>query len=742
MRIVFLGTPVDAVQPLRALVDDGHDVALVVTQPDRRRTRGAGVDPSPVKEAALELGLRVLTPEKARMVVDDVRSSGAELGVVVAFGQLLPVSLLEALPYGFVNLHFSLLPRWRGAAPVERAILAGDSETGVDLMRIDAGLDTGPVFARRRVAIDPAETAGELHLRLVEAGTELLRRHLPTIPNEDPEPQVGEPTYAEKLTVDEFRLDPQRAASDLARIARAGNPRPGAWLRVGGRRVKVWRAHEAPAPARGRARGDRRGRSAGNGERRARARRGPTGGQEDHDGHRLAVRAPGRRARRRPVSGRPPESSRRVALDALLRIEDGAYAHILLPPTLRNSGLEARDRALVTDLVYGTVRMQRALDVLLATVSNRGIGTLDPPVRAALRLGAYQLLIGVPAHAAVGETVEVVDPRARGFVNGVLRALARKGPPFRLSASDDVAAIAVRTSHPDWVVQMLVDGFGTADAIATLELDNAPPPVTLRVNPLLTTIDDLTAELVAAGADVQRGTLVPGALLLRHTGDLAALPAIAEGRATPQDQASQAVVAVLDPQPGERVLDLAAAPGGKATAAAERMGGSGLVVAADLHPGRVRTVLRAAERIGVRDTVATIVADGRSPAVRDGRVRPCTPRCALQWPRCAPPASRRALAGATGRRARPRRAATRPARGRGRRGATVRSSRVLRVHLVETRDRRDRRVGRGAPSGVRRRAPAVSAMAAARPGRRSAAFRRADRRHVRPQPDAARVRVT
>ncbi len=95
-----------------------------------------------------------------------------------------------------------------------------------------------------RVAIGPAETAGELHSRLVEAGTELLRRHLPTIPNEDPEPQVGEPTYAEKLTVDEFRLDPQRAASDLARIVRAGNPRPGAWLRVGGRRVKVWRAHE------------------------------------------------------------------------------------------------------------------------------------------------------------------------------------------------------------------------------------------------------------------------------------------------------------------------------------------------------------------------------------------------------------------------------------------------------------------------------------------------------------------
>ncbi|MDQ1456716.1 MAG: methionyl-tRNA formyltransferase [Actinomycetota bacterium] len=244
MRIVYFGTPVDAVPPLRALVDDGHDVALVVTQPDRRRTRGAGTDWSPVKRAAVDLGLPLRTPEKAREVVDDVRASDAVLGVVVAFGQLLPVSLLEALPHGFVNLHFSLLPRWRGAAPVERAILAGDPETGVDLMRIEAGLDTGPVFARARVPIGPLESAGELHGRLVEVGTQLLRAHLPSIPDAVPEPQVGEPTYAEKLGVDEFRLDPDRSAAELARVVRAGNPRPGAWFRAGGRRVKVWRARE------------------------------------------------------------------------------------------------------------------------------------------------------------------------------------------------------------------------------------------------------------------------------------------------------------------------------------------------------------------------------------------------------------------------------------------------------------------------------------------------------------------
>lgn len=248
MRLVYLGTPDDSVPPLRALVEAGHDIAMVVTQPDRRRSRGAGIDPSPVRLAADELGLSVRTPDKAREIVDDLRDSGAELGVVVAFGQLLPVALLEALPLGFVNLHFSLLPRWRGAAPVERAILAGDATTGVCLMRLVAGLDTGPVFAVREVAIEPNDTAGALRARLVEVGTQLLVEQLPALAAATPAPQVGEPTYAEKLTVDEFRLDPSRPAPELDRIVRAGNPRPGAWMTVGGRRVKVWQAHPIDPP--------------------------------------------------------------------------------------------------------------------------------------------------------------------------------------------------------------------------------------------------------------------------------------------------------------------------------------------------------------------------------------------------------------------------------------------------------------------------------------------------------------
>jgi methionyl-tRNA formyltransferase len=243
VRLAFFGSPDAAVPPLRALVAAGHDVALVVTQPDRKRGRGSALAPSPVKAAATELGLAVRTPQKAREVIDDVRAVAADLAVVVAFGQLLPGGLLDAVPNGFVNVHFSLLPRWRGAAPVERAILAGDSETGVCLMRIDEGLDTGPVYACTRVQIGGDETAGELRERLVEAGTALLVDRVETIPAATPSPQHGDTTYAAKLDNAEFRLDPfSRAASELARVVRAGNPRPGAWLTIGDDRVKVLRA--------------------------------------------------------------------------------------------------------------------------------------------------------------------------------------------------------------------------------------------------------------------------------------------------------------------------------------------------------------------------------------------------------------------------------------------------------------------------------------------------------------------
>src|SRR4029077_17512102 len=170
MRLAFLGTPEAAVPALRALVEDGHDIAVVITQPDRKRGRGGALVPSPVKAAAVELGLPV------EHDVDAVLGKGVELGVVVAFGKLGKAHVHDEVP--MVNVHFSLLPRWRGAAPLERAILAGDSETGVCLMELEEGLDTGPVYACESLPIGPEETAADLRARLVDAGTELLVRAL------------------------------------------------------------------------------------------------------------------------------------------------------------------------------------------------------------------------------------------------------------------------------------------------------------------------------------------------------------------------------------------------------------------------------------------------------------------------------------------------------------------------------------------------------------------------------------
>src|ERR1700722_21033494 len=165
-RLAFLGTPEMAVPPLRALVDAGHDIALCVTRPDRRRGRGSAVTPSPVKAAALELGLAVSHS------MEDVADAGVELAVVVAYGRIIPVSLLEQVP--MVNLHFSLLPRWRGAAPVERALLAGDRETGVCLMKVEEGLDTGPVYAVRTVPLDDVITLDALRRQLVSVASALV----------------------------------------------------------------------------------------------------------------------------------------------------------------------------------------------------------------------------------------------------------------------------------------------------------------------------------------------------------------------------------------------------------------------------------------------------------------------------------------------------------------------------------------------------------------------------------------
>ncbi len=218
-----------AVPPLHALHEAGFEIPLVVSRADKRRGRGGDLTPSPVKAAALELGIPVTTE------VDDVLDVEADLGVVVAFGRLIKPNVLAEL--AMVNLHFSLLPRWRGAAPVERALLEGDDETGVCLMALEEGLDTGGVYRRVVTPIADDDTADDLRRRLVSMGAELVVDALRAGLGE-PEPQVGEPTYAAKLSADDFRLDATRPAAQLLRTIRMGK----AWTEFRGKRLRIWDA--------------------------------------------------------------------------------------------------------------------------------------------------------------------------------------------------------------------------------------------------------------------------------------------------------------------------------------------------------------------------------------------------------------------------------------------------------------------------------------------------------------------
>jgi methionyl-tRNA formyltransferase len=235
-RLAYLGTPDMAVPPLRALVEAGHHVALCVTRPDRRRGRGGEVTPSPVKVAATELGLVVSHD------MDDLATAGVELAVVVAYGRIIPARLLELVP--MVNLHFSLLPRWRGAAPVERAILAGDRQTGVCLMKVEEGLDTGPVYAARSVPLDDTITLHALRDVLVTVASalvvEALAHGVSGLPA--PRPQEGEVTVAEKIGREDLHLDWSEPAVVLTRVVRLGR----AWTTFRGKRLTVLDA--APGP--------------------------------------------------------------------------------------------------------------------------------------------------------------------------------------------------------------------------------------------------------------------------------------------------------------------------------------------------------------------------------------------------------------------------------------------------------------------------------------------------------------
>ncbi|PRY21146.1 methionyl-tRNA formyltransferase [Aliiruegeria haliotis] len=245
MKIIFMGTPDFSVPALDALVEAGHEILAVYTQPPRPAGRGKKPRPSPVQARAEALGLHVHHPVSLRPQEekDAFAALGAEIAVVVAYGLILPRTILDAPIHGCLNIHASLLPRWRGAAPIHRALLAGDAETGICIMQMEAGLDTGPVLLREATPIGAEDTTADLHDRLAVMGGRLITEALDRITelSSEVQPEVGV-TYAEKIDKAEARIDWTRPAEDVDRQIRALSPFPGAWCEVEGERLKLLRS--------------------------------------------------------------------------------------------------------------------------------------------------------------------------------------------------------------------------------------------------------------------------------------------------------------------------------------------------------------------------------------------------------------------------------------------------------------------------------------------------------------------
>ena len=249
MKVIFAGTPDFAAAALKAIAAAGFEIPLVLTQPDRPKGRGMQLAPSPVKQAALELGLRVAQPEKLRNnteALQMLKEVEADVMVVAAYGLILPQDVLDAPKHGCLNIHASLLPRWRGAAPIQRAIEAGDAETGVCIMQMDIGLDTGGVVSEHRYAIQPTDTANEVHDALMNLGAEAIVADLQQLKAEGRLKSVKQPekgvTYAQKLSKEEARINWNESVAVIERKIRAFNPVPAAWVEYQGKPMKIWRA--------------------------------------------------------------------------------------------------------------------------------------------------------------------------------------------------------------------------------------------------------------------------------------------------------------------------------------------------------------------------------------------------------------------------------------------------------------------------------------------------------------------
>ncbi|CAG7622911.1 16S rRNA (cytosine(967)-C(5))-methyltransferase RsmB [Paenibacillus allorhizosphaerae] len=322
-------------------------------------------------------------------------------------------------------------------------------------------------------------------------------------------------------------------------------------------------------------------------------------------------------------AGTRKPSAREAALDVLVRIEqDRAYSNLLLNQTLQKHKLDKQDAGLATEIVYGTVQRLNTIDYFLEPFVNKGLGKLEPWVRSLLRLSFYQLLYldRIPDHAIVNEAVSIAKRRGHqgisGMVNGVLRSVIRRKAELMLPAGLPAdRRIALEQSHPEWMVRRWIAQFGEQLAERICAANNTPPRVSIRANKMKLGAGELAERLREGGLEAEPSAVSPAGVIVRGGGNMALTPEYAAGLYSVQDESSMLVAEWVDPQPGERVLDCCAAPGGKTAHLAEKMGDQGEIIACDMHEHKEKLIRDQAERLGLK-SIRTITADARKLAER------------------------------------------------------------------------------------------------------------------------------
>ncbi|MED5148161.1 16S rRNA (cytosine(967)-C(5))-methyltransferase RsmB [Pseudomonas aeruginosa] len=601
LRIVFAGTPEFAAEHLKALLDTPHRIVAVYTQPDRPAGRGQKLMPSAVKSLALEHGLPVMQPQSLRNAEAQAELAAlrADLMVVVAYGLILPQAVLDIPRLGCINSHASLLPRWRGAAPIQRAVEAGDAESGVTVMQMEAGLDTGPMLLKVSTPISAADTGGSLHDRLAALGPKAVVEAIAglaagTLHGEIQDDALA--TYAHKLNKDEARLDWSRPAVELERQVRAFTPWPVCHTSLADAPLKVLGASlEQGSGAPG------------------------TILEASRDGLLVACGEGALRLTRLQVPGGKPlafadlYNSRReqfAACQALAAVLAGrASLSGALPPQLDK--VAPRDRGLTQELAFGAARWQPRLQALAARLLQKPFKAADTDIHALLLIGLYQLLYTrIPPHAAIGETVGCADKLkkgwAKGVLNAVLRRAQREGETLLAEVDRDPSA---RLGHPRWLLKALKQAWPEQlDALCAA--NNAHPPMTLRVNRRRGERDAYLAELAEAGIEARACDYSRDGIQLAAPRDVRELPGFAEGRVSVQDEAAQLAAELLESAPGQRVLDACCAPGGKTCHLLETQPELAEVVAVDLEESRLVRVRENLQRLGLQASL--VAADARA----------------------------------------------------------------------------------------------------------------------------------